>query len=280
MSQEIYEFKIGHFDCMVIQDGSLSGEAQQFFGDVPAAELDQVVSAYGLSAGALEGSYNCLFANTGQQRLLVDAGQGIAMSPHGRLLQNLRAAGIQPQTIDLIIITHGHLDHYGGLVDEDGNLIFANARYAMWQSEWEWATTERLAEVEETNPEYAAAMRQHLLPIQEKLTLIDESTAQIAAGIRAIPAPGHTPAHTALSLQSDNEELLCVADAFIHPIHVEKPAWAFPNDASPAQATNTRQTLNKVAARSSARLLAYHFPFPGLGQVLNTGNGHKWQPVI
>jgi glyoxylase-like metal-dependent hydrolase (beta-lactamase superfamily II) len=83
----------------------------------------------------------------------------------------------------------------------------------------------------------------------------------------------------AVSIISDNRQLLCIGDALIHPIHVEQPDWYIKYDLAPEQVIKTRRRLLEQAATEKVLVHAYHFPFPGLGYVIQKGNGWQWQPM-
>jgi glyoxylase-like metal-dependent hydrolase (beta-lactamase superfamily II) len=212
--------------------------------------------------------------------VLVDTGaDGLAPST-GKLVQNLKAVGIAPEHIDTVILTHGHPDHIGGNTDSEGKLTFPDARYVMWKGEWDFwtsgqAETKLDEHVRERQLKFA---RKNLPPIQGRLKLVDRET-EITPGIRALAAPGHTPGQMALAISSRGKQLLCVSDVVLHPIHLEQPEWCAGTDFSPQQVVATRRRLLKRAATQSALVLAFHFPFPGLGHVMRKGEAWQWQPI-
>ena len=102
---------------------------------------------------------------------------------------------------------------------------------------------------------------------------------QIVPGISAVTAAGHTPGHMALAIASGGEQLLCISDAFLHPIHVEQPEWLAAVDLVPEQVVATRRRLRDRVAAEKALVLAFHFPFPGLGHIVQEEGKWRWQPI-
>jgi glyoxylase-like metal-dependent hydrolase (beta-lactamase superfamily II) len=253
MSNEICEFNIGHFKCMAIRDGDKN-------------DWDR----------------NILLIDTGQQRALVDTGNGQNLTPKGFLLDRLRSVHISPTEIDVVILSHADWDHIGGTVDENANAIFPQARYVLARAEWDfWSSKpERLR----PNTDYDDAVRQYgqqipelrLAQLKHKLDLI-EAGAEIVRGIRSIDAPGHTPGYTVIAVTSDHEQLLFIGDLLYDTQDIENPDWYSVFDFDPARVVQTRRRVFEQAAREGSLLMAYHLPFPGLGYLSQQGSGWHWQ---
>jgi glyoxylase-like metal-dependent hydrolase (beta-lactamase superfamily II) len=290
MATETYRFKVGAFECTVVSDGTLTYAPPNFpppatllFANAPTRSLEQVLLEHDVQPEQWvewTSSYSCLVVNTTQLLVLVDTGAGGLAPTTGRLLQNLQAEGIAAADIDTVILTHGHPDHIGGNTDAEGKPAFPNARYVLWKDEWDFWTSEqaeqRLDEhVREILLKFA---RENLPPIQGKVDLLDRET-EIVPGIRALAAPGHTPGHLALEISSEGKQLLCISDVALHPIHLECPDWYAAVDLDPEQIVTTRRRLFSRAATEKALVFAFHFPFPGLGKVIQKGDSWHWQPI-
>ncbi len=290
MSGEVFPFKIGQFECMAVSDGTMTYAPPNF--PLPAVLLFTNASGEPLRA-MLRGHsiqleewaewvspYICLVVKTDSNLVLVDTGAGDLAPTTGKLIPNLRAGGIAPDDIDTVIITHGHPDHIGGNVDSEGKPAFRNARYVMLRDEWDfWTSGQAEKEIDEHIREVLLKYaRENLPPIQGQMTLVDSGT-EIIPGIQAIAAPGHTPGHMLLAITSDGEHLLCVSDAVLHPVHLEQPEWFAAVDISPEQIVATRRWLLKKAVSDKALVLAFHFPFPGLGNVVPKGDAWQWRPL-
>ena len=282
VSNESYRFKIGAFECIAVSDGTFAYALDSFVANAPVERFEQELRNHNLPTNEVISPYTCLLVNTGKNRLLVDTGAGFAPT-NGKLIDNLAAIGVAAADIDTIVLTHGHADHIGGASDSAGAPLFPNARYVMWQSEWEFWNQE--------HPDLAAMPvddhLRHLLidfahaklpPIRSQIELIDREI-EIVPGIYAIPAPGHTPGHMALLISSGNQQLLHMADTVLHPILMEHPEWRPSFDLMPDQAAATKRGLLDRAAADQLLALAFHFPFPGLGRVLPKGDAWQWQPI-
>jgi len=295
MNTNIYRFKLGDFQCIAVNDGTATyappvfpPPAMLLFANASKECLERTLPEHNLYPEQWvewDSPHICLAVNTGDHQVLVDTG-GDGFPPNtGKLVQKLKSVGITPEDIDTVIITHGHPDHIGGTTDSEGKPAFPNARYLMWQHEWDFWTSGQaetwLAETrldERFRKGLLKSAPKHLLPIQGQLELIDHE-AEIVPGIRAVAAHGHTPGHMVLAISSEGDQLLHISDLVIHPIHLEQPEWYAAVDVNPEQAIATRHQLLNRAAAEKALVLAFHFPFPGLGRVVQKGETWHWQPL-
>ena len=115
MALERYPFKVGNFECLVINDDTDSYPVAGAAVDVSTERLEQALDELGLPTKEMGIGFNCLLVTTPQRRILVDTGWGPGIGPRpGKLIQNLQAEGIAPQTIDTIILSHGDGDKEEG----------------------------------------------------------------------------------------------------------------------------------------------------------------------
>ncbi len=290
MVTESSTFKIGGFECTALSDGSFVYAPPLFpppatflFPSAPKERLESILRENHLQPEqwtAWVSPYICLMISNDKHRVLIDTGADGLSPSTGRLPLSLQAEGVSPSDIDMVILTHGHPDHLGGNTTSEGKLAFPNARFVMWRREWDFWTSPQQAELmldENTKKLLLPLARKNLLPIQDRLTLLDQEM-EILPGIRSISAPGHTPGHMALTISSKNDQLLVVSDAFLHPIHIEYPDWFVAIDAIPQQVIATRRRLLNLVTEKTT-VFAFHFPFPGLGHIVWKGEGWKWQPI-
>jgi len=286
MDTEVYHFKVGDFECMAINDGNFTyapplipPPAAFLFANAPKELLNQTLSNHNIQPEQwmeFTTPYTCLMVNTDKHKVLVDTGADGLTPSTGRLVLNLQAVGIETGDIDTVILTHGHEDHVGGNTDAQGKPAFPKARYVMWKEEWTFWTSEQAEKLYDKSE--LADTRKKLLPIRHQLDLLDHE-AEIVPGISAIAAPGHTFGHMAVGISSNAEQLLCVSDAFLHPIHIGYPEWHAAHEVAPEQIIKTRHYLLNRAVTDKALMLAFHFPFPGLGHIIRKGTGWQWQPI-
>jgi glyoxylase-like metal-dependent hydrolase (beta-lactamase superfamily II) len=272
----VYQFSLGAFNCTSICDGEETWEtvpeAWITFANASRAEVAEARRAYTAATGdpSAEVSMNILLIDTGAQKVLVDTGCGPhpANPANGKLLGRLASIGISPADIDIVINTHGHWDHIEGNTDGHGNPTFPNARYVMSEVEWVRQTTDP-----------AENAKTHLLAIADRFERI-AMDAEIVPGIRALPAPGHSPGQIALLIESDGAGLLQAADTFHHPVELMHPEWYFAFESDPEATVRTRRDLCALAAREQLLVLPYHLPFPGLGRITTNGDHWLWQRLI
>lgn len=270
-----YRFTVGDIDCISISDGHRDGgKAEVYLANAPKDEVEAALKAHNQQADTLPQHFNVFYIKTGDKQLLVDTGMGANPSPEvGNTLERLADEGIQPEDIDIVIVTHAHGDHIGGLMDADGNFTFPNAEYVMWKSEWEhWTSDEMLAS------NRGEVLRAKLLPIESKLTLIDHES-EIVPGVCAIPLPGHTPGHMGLMLESNGERLYHIVDVLHQQIQLAHPNWSPMFDSLPELSPITRLEAFNRAADENLLTMTYHLPFPGLGHIVRQGDAFAWQPV-
>ncbi len=131
MRSETFRFQLGSFSCLAIMDDAVRYPIGMFLTNLAREKYEPLLRQRGQSTQEIDLPYICLFINTGRERVLVDTGIGVdGMGPaSGKLLSLLRAEGIEPHEIGTVILSHGHPDHIGGSLNEDGKPAFPNARY-------------------------------------------------------------------------------------------------------------------------------------------------------
>jgi glyoxylase-like metal-dependent hydrolase (beta-lactamase superfamily II) len=280
MDKSIYRFMVGKVNCIALLDTITEYQVEVLVENVDIDTIEPELAKYGLKKGEeFSSPYTCLYINTGSKQVLVDTGLGDLWEPNGKLLDCLHEAGVKPDDINIVIISHAHGDHVGGNIDQNGKIIFPNTQWVIAKEEWKfWSNLENLKGLP---PFYTDVIKQKLLPLSERFWLVDEET-EITPGIFTIPFPGHTPGHLVIAIRSEGQELLYIADAMLHPLQVEHPDWCAPHwaDFNWDGVIHYRRELYERAASNHSLVLAFHFaPFPSLGHIERSGEGWRWVPI-
>jgi len=285
-SAGFYQFKIGDFKATVISGGhGMFPFWPAFAANQPEAAVLPVLEANYLKP-VNQFTCNVLVVDTGRERILVDTGLGEVLGPNfGRfsdLDANLRRAGIPPESIDIVLITHGHIDHIAGIVRKDGSLAFPNARYAFADKEWTYWTGNRFeADVngspmpDELKQGMIWAAKTNLLPIKDKVQLA-KADGEVAPGVHLIAAPGHSHAHSAVLFASGSDQLIHMGDVAHLPMSLQHPDWSIMFDHDSVQAIETRKAMLDRLATDRTFVMGYHFPFPAVGYVERFKGAYRW----
>jgi glyoxylase-like metal-dependent hydrolase (beta-lactamase superfamily II) len=262
-------FTTGPFECRLISDGGGFLPVEVMFA---TAREDERAAALGdrlEPEGRVAVPYGCLLVRNADTVVLVDTGIGAyehLFGGHGGELDAaLGAAGLSPADVQIVVVTHGHPDHLGGLCT-DGRPRFAAARYLISQDEWDW-----LAEGE--NP----IAREQLGPVEEagRLERVDGET-ELVPGLRLVPAPGHTPGQLAIEIGGP-PGVLYLADVVADELHVEHPGWVMAFDRDPERNVRTRAALLGRAADEELVVAAAHIPQPG--RIEHGDSGLRFAPL-
>jgi glyoxylase-like metal-dependent hydrolase (beta-lactamase superfamily II) len=278
-----YRFKLGTFEVTVVSDGPLVLPALDVVLETaPKADLQRILTANRMPTDTWIGPQNAMVVNTGRHLVLFDTGMGdrskVLGPNNGKLIENMRAAGIQPAQIDVVAITHAHIDHCWALVDKDDKLNFPNARVAINQADFDFWTQESLLR-DPAARDFVLYTRTNLLPVRDRLLPVRDGS-EVVPGITAMATTGHTVGHHSYMIESEGRRLINMGDVIHHHVLLLKhPEWhnIFDSD-KPAGAATRRRVLEQLA-ESGTPAQFYHFPFPGVGTVAKDGSGFVWLPA-
>ena len=286
MQAKIFGFKLGGFEVAAIMDSKSVRDAlhPSFGGNAKAEEVQALARANNIDTNRFEHAYTPVLINTGKELVLIDTGNGAlgkeypqlrARLPDGELVALLAHAGIKPEDINVVVLTHGHPDHIGGMV-EGGKPVFPNARYVFGAAEFDfWNKGENVSEARKFNRELYVKI---CVPLANRATMIKPGD-EVVAGVRAVDVSGHSPGLMAFHLESEGKQLMITADTFTqYVMAVQRPDWYFGMDDDKDKAVASRKRMLDMLAADRIMLQAFHFPFPGLGWIEKTASGHRFVP--
>jgi glyoxylase-like metal-dependent hydrolase (beta-lactamase superfamily II) len=269
-----HTFSIGAMRATIVSDGPLTlpAAATIFQGPDPAV-LEAALTHNGLPRGRVRVEQNCLLLETGGKRALFDNGLGsrkLYGSDSGRLLDSLQEAGIDPASIDAMVLTHAHSDHCWGTMGDDGTPNFPNATLYMAQEELDFWTSDPISERLERS---LAGVRTHLLPLRDRIRFIRDGEAFLP-GVQAWLTPGHTPGHMAYLF--DGGWCLTGDVAFHDPLSYRFPEAESVFDTDRTTGVATRLRVLERLADEHLSIVGYHQPWPGLGRVERAATSFRY----
>lgn len=276
-----YRMMLGRFEITALSDGTLPLPVHELFTNLPGARVQQMLARQYLKS-PLETSVNGYLVNTGSKLVLIDTGAAGLFGPTlGKLVDNLKASGYQPEQVDEVYATHMHADHVGGLARE-GQRVFPNAVFRAHAREAAaWLDRAKMDAAPEGMKEVFQGAMVSVNPYVEagRFQPFDGET-ELVPGIRAIPLPGHTPGHTIYAVESEGNRLVVWGDL----MHVAAVQFAMPaatvNFDSDRKATAPQRAAQYAdAAKKGYYVAVAHISFPGIGRLRADGRGYDWIPV-
>ncbi len=284
-----YRSKLGDFEITVVNDGARAIPLPPTF--VRNVAIDQVLAvaeaAY-MPKGSIVAPFNPIVVNTGAKLVLIDTGYGPGIAPTvGLLPSTLAAAGIDPKSIDIVLISHMHGDHILGLKTPDGALAFPNAEIKVPAVDWAfWMSDDNMSKAPEGFQKASFGFNRKIFSnLVDKVTRYDWGK-EVAPGITAVDSRGHTPGHSSFVIASEAGRLFFQGDVSIVPdLFLRNPEWQVMFDSEPDKAVQTRRRIYDMASAEKILVAGYHFPFPGLGYIEKAGSGYRlvpaaWNPVL
>ncbi|MCA0929998.1 MBL fold metallo-hydrolase [Ruegeria profundi] len=262
-------FKLGEFTVTTLLDGSLPRDgAKDIFGGGASDEDFARVSAENfISPDVAQFFFTPTLVNTGSELVLFDTGLG-----QGGIQAALADAGVTPDQIDVVVITHMHPDHIGGMTTNDAP-TFPNARYVTASPEYDFWSAQ------DAGNRVGDLVAAKVTPLAEKMSFLGDG-GEVTSGITAVAAYGHTPGHTVYHLESNGQRLVLTADLANHYVwSFAHPEWEVVFDMDKAAATASRRNVLGMLAADKVPMIGYHMPFPAAGFVETRGDGFRFVPV-
>lgn len=277
-----YRFRLGAFEITVISDSNaaIDGPWPLIGSNATREEVDGLMRDNFLPTHKYRPGFTPMVVNTGKELILFDTGNGargfVPRPTGGWLAAQLAPAGFSPEQFDLVVLSHGHPDHIGGLI-ENGAPLFPNARYAIGATEYDFWSAEGgfSGDLEK----FAALFRDYVPPLADRTAFL-KSGDEVAPGIRAVEAHGHTPGHLCFHIESEGRRLFFLGDcAHHHVASLARPDWHCVFDVDAEKGAATRKRIFDMLATEAVAVSAYHMPFPSLGYIERMKEGgYRWLP--
>ena len=279
-------FDIGSIRCTVLHDGNKLYEPDVVFANAPNDVWAPLVARRLDDEGSLPLPYQPVLLDDGGETVLVDAGTGPELAawleePVGKARAALEAHGVRTSDVDVVVISHAHPDHIGGLTESTDDAggspapVFANARHVIARTEWEyWHSKELSGPSADMAP--ISLPRLDALDAAGLLELVEDD-AEVRPGIRTLATPGHTPGHTSVLVSSGVDTALIAGDAIMTEWSFARPDWFAEPEVDPKAAVATRTAVLERAVAEDLVVTAYHVP--GIGRVRRVGNAFDLVPI-
>ena len=271
-----YRTHVGEFEITLISDGAFPMQPYPTFGANASEDaVNEVLAESFIAPKDLMGQVNAvLVRHQGGPLTLIDSGCGKLFGPAtGFALQNLAAAGVRPEDIELLVFSHMHPDHVGGAIGADGKLFFPNAKVMAHQAEYDFWNSpspdfSKSGVPEASRPAMIAAAKKLIDTVGRGITLYAEETNPIMAGMTAIHTGGHTPGHCTMVFDSNGEKLVYLTDLAIQAAIVFRhPEWYVGFDTDRDATAQIRKITFASCAADRLLVSGAHLPFPSLGHV-------------
>lgn len=262
---------IGSFKVSTLLDGARTvPNPQSIFGmNVSAEEFSEVSATNFLPDDQVRFYFTPTVVETGTEVVLFDTGNG---GEDGNLPNALADVGLSMSDVTIVVLTHYHPDHIGGLMRPDG-ASFPNARYVSGSVEHNFWTGENAP------AQMVDRINALVVPFADKMTFLDDG-GSVVSGITAMQAFGHTPGHMGYMIESEGQQLMLIADLANHYVwSLAYPDWEVRFDADKQAAAAARRRVLGLLAADRVPFIGYHMPFPALGFVEANGAGFRYAPV-
>jgi glyoxylase-like metal-dependent hydrolase (beta-lactamase superfamily II) len=280
---EFHRYKVGDIEVTVLPDGFRQVPVNSnYLINATAEDLAKALAAAGQPTDKMKNTYSPIVLTTGGKRVLVDTGNGEAASveskgERGTLNANLKAAGLDRNAIDIVVISHFHADHVNGLLMPDNSPAFPNAEIKVPEVEWKFwmddgemsrASKGRMTELFANNRRVFDALKRKVTPYAWD--------KEVAPGMTAVGTPGHSIGHTSYVVASGGKTVYVQSDVCNNiAVFAPYPDWHGFFDQDPPKAAETRKRVYDMLVAEKLPVQGYHFPFPALARIERAGGGYR-----
>lgn len=275
----LYHRRVGDITVTAVSDGFLDGNLD-VLRNIDKEEARAILTAN--FRPARRTAVNCFLIYTAGKLALIETGCGRYMQDSGgQLLKNLAAAGVDPASIESVLLTHMHPDHSAGLTDmTTGKRNFPNAELVMHENEPKhWFDDAAMAKGDEREKKlFFQAGREQTAPYRDRWRLFQKG--EVLPGVTAMPFHGHTPGHSGYMISSGGESLLIWGDIVHVPeVQTARPEVCMAFDSDKGQAEATRRRVFDMVATDKLAVTGMHLHFPGFTHLVRDGSGYRLIPI-
>jgi glyoxylase-like metal-dependent hydrolase (beta-lactamase superfamily II) len=277
-----FRVRLGDTDIIAVSDGSARRPLDAtFVRNAPLREVEAALADAGLPTDHIENPFTPFVVVTGGRTFLLDAGFGDnGPDGTGQLHDTMRAAGIDPASVSVVLMSHLHGDHVNGLRRSDGTLVYPDATLYIPQPEYDhWMDTERMNALPEDRQGGFRTVQRVLADYPEDRLVLFTPGDRIEDTFDSIPAFGHSPGHTAYSVGEGEDSFTFIGDAaHFPPLFVRNPDWQVQFDMDPDAARQSRHEILSRVSDGGGLVGGYHFPQPSLGRMAAADTGYAFTP--
>lgn len=283
-----YRYKVGEAEVTVVSDGAATFPlSDTFVLNANKEEVNAALEKAFRPRDKMTINFAPLVINTGGKLVVVDTGNGpgafaASKGAVGQFASNMAAAGIDPKTVDMVVISHFHGDHVNGLLTVDNQPAFPNAEVLVPATEWKYFMNDgemSRAQGGRMEAVFKNARRVFEAGLKKKVTPY-EWDKEVVPGVRSVETIGHTPGHTSYVLSSGADKVFIQSDVTNDPdLFARNPGWHVTYDQDPVQAEKTRRKVYDMISAERLSVQGFHYPFPGLAHLEKDGAGYRWIPA-
>lgn len=265
---------VGSIELLPVPDAvGLLAEYGEAFPEVPAEAWEPYRVLYPelFSGESWRLPCNCFLVRSQGTTILVDTGVGPpglwdwTAEDEGRLPGALDDLGLRPDDVDIVFLTHLHIDHLGWNTDVEAVALFPRARYLAHRDSLAFAR----------HQDGRAHVQRCIIALEDCFEALD-GELQLVPGVTAFVSPGHYPGHMGLRLESGDSAAVLIADTAVHPALLHEPDWVYISDGDPDECARTRRALYPELVDRDVLVACGHYPGTGIGRVVTRGRRIVW----